>query len=197
LNIIQTLNSAASFAIFSALIAGLVRIFDVSDSITLSELIQRADGLLLALFVVLFRIKMHFDDNEYFASFNKHTSPLRYFGVVLAIIVWISMAVSAGTVDRPEVSAWFLLVSLLVSTLWIATHIADMFVVDDDTSKNTSWQRLAWITSNIVYCLCLALFIAAVDGNYTITARSLLILSMIGILILEKVLSKTHRIWLP
>jgi hypothetical protein len=167
-----------------------------SDEITLPELILRTDGLLLALFIILFRVKMHFDDNEYFAGFDKHTSPLMYFGIVLAIIVWISMAVAAGTVDRPEVSAWFLLVSILVSTLWIATHITDMFIDTRSTSQNTSLQRLAWIISNIVYCLCLALFIAAVAGKYTIIARSLLVLLMIAILIFEKILSKAHRIWL-
>jgi hypothetical protein len=196
LNIIQTLNSAASFAIFSALIAGLVRIFDSSDQIPLSELVERADGLLLALFIVLFRVKMHFDDNEYFAKkFDKDVTPIRYFGIVLAIIVWITMAVSAGTVDKPEVSAWFLLASTLVSTLWITTDIADMFVVTN--KEDTRLQRLAWISTNIVYCLCLLLFIIAISQKYPIIARSSLILGMIAILVLEKVLSKMHIIWMP
>jgi len=198
MNPLQAINSAASFAIFSALIAGLVRMFDVDDDILWSSVVHNFDAFLLAVFIVLFRIKMHFDDHRYFATADLDIGHFQYMGVVLAILVWIEMAVSAGTVDRPKVSAWFLLISLLTSSIWIFTHFAQLVSLQNDDSRPTILQRLSWATFNMIYCMALGSYIMAgrvetgLFRNWSYLVHTSILLFMVAALIAEKVLGRTY-----
>ena len=199
MNPLQAINSAASFAIFSALIAALIRMFDASDDIAWIDLVHKSDDFLLALFIVLFRIKMHFDDHRYFAAADRDADHLKYAGVVLAILVWIGMAVSAGTVDRPKVAAWFLLISLLISTVWIFTHFAELFPLKNDEARPTFRQRLSWATFNMIYCVALAAYVMAgsigtgLFRGHSDLLHSAIMAFMIIALIVEKVRDKTYE----
>lgn len=167
-NIYQTINAASIILVIGPLAKGIGDICgDISDNF-LSEIPNKLNHLLLALYIILFKIKTLIDDHAHFGEqVQEDLGIYRRIGFALAIVSWIFLAVGAGLINSPTKSAMMIVLSLLVSTSWIVVHLFELKAQkkkkksDEKFTIDTiiSLLREKWVLFNMAYICCLVIYI--------------------------------------
>ena len=163
MNLFQGANSAATFLILSALVAGLAKTLGAAQQDPFQYLFGHPEFLYLGLFILIFRVKTFLDDHRHFAEPVQDKTAFRYAGFILAIISWFFWGLAAYLLSTPEWASELMAASLLVSTMWIAVHVVEIFVDPErrNTEAFTAVIREKWVFLNCGYILCLIAYVGA------------------------------------
>lgn len=161
MNLFQAANGAATFLIFSALVAGMARHFEAAKAEPFEEIAAHREMLLLGLFIVVFRIKTLIDDHRHFAEVVQDKLMARYIGFILAAGSWIFWGFAAYLLPYTIRSAKMMGTSLLISTAWIVVHVYEIMIDRERRNKEviTSLMREKWVMINLFYMTCLVAFV--------------------------------------
>jgi hypothetical protein len=157
-NIFRAANGAASFLILSMLVSGLAKHLEADVGSPVEYLLTHSQILYLGLFIVVFRIKTLLDDDRYFAEHFQDQTRFRYIGFVLAVVSWIFWGLAAYLIPSTQRASELMAVSIAISTLWIAIHIAEILVDRERRNSEimTELLRERWLPFNLGYMLLLA-----------------------------------------
>ena len=155
MNSIQSYNLSATIAIILLVPVGLNEAIIASENIFVF-LSKYHQSLLLASFVVLFKLKSHLDDHDHFAEPVGDKIVSRFIGLVLGTLSWVVLGLGAVDLTNATRAAQFIAASFLVSTVWIVVHMIEMFVGKNASEILPSLiRRNHWIFLNILYSICL------------------------------------------
>jgi hypothetical protein len=132
INLFQRINVTATFAVLSANGLGVTR------TVTNAELSpQNIDvynllttnwkPLAIAIFSIILRLKVSFDDHDYFKE-RLHGAH-DYFtlaGFVIGVISWTTWIISGSLAFIPQYAATWLGITILILTLWLVVHILEL-----------------------------------------------------------------------
>lgn len=156
--------------IFAAILGGCYKLLGDSD-ITIKMLLDNADSVFLIVFLIFYRLKMHFDDTEYFKHFDEDLSKYKYLGLLAAVLIWFLLAFSGFLVRYPETSCQILALSFILSTIWIALHLIEISKERNQSIALKFVQNLRhkWIIVNMLYISLLELY--AQESDVMLTVR--------------------------
>jgi len=193
MNIFQRINLTASFLVLGALIGAFSKaILNINGPI-FSHLMQRLDILLLAGFVFVFKVKTMFDDHQHLGESQQEKGGFRHAGFLLALVSWVFWALAAYLIFSPEKAAELMLVSISVSTAWIAVHLIEVLLDKKRRAEEltVSLMREKWVIINIGYILLLGSYLGWLDpivpkGNHTV------LYALFGLLIFDYLTSRSY-----
>jgi hypothetical protein len=145
---------------------------------------------LFFVFLVAFRVKLYLDDQIFFLSIADFESKNFKIGMIFALASWILIVLSALSTSKlgNNNSYLFLLLSVMVSTLWI---VSEAFRV------GAYHEQYYWIATNALYMGLLAFLIwlhPEASPIYDWIALSLLILIVAVDFFLSDPLPKLHAL---
>jgi hypothetical protein len=162
MNMFQRINITASLAVVGALGVGLYA--GISKLEADKSLFQAAaeykHALLLSLFIILFKMKTMFDDHQHFGEEHQKKGGFRHIGFLLAMFSWLFWVFGAYAVLTPFRASELMIISIAISTAWIAVHIIEILL--DKRRKEeliTSLLREKWVLINIGYILILGTYL--------------------------------------
>lgn len=200
MNLHQVLNSGAFFFVTASLIAGIGSPDLISHKSPVEILENHHQKILFAIFYVILRAKMTFDDHRYYGSPVEDKDLPKTIGFLLAILSWVIWSLSGYTILNLKFSAAFLAFSILISSIWIIVHligIGSRFIFRNSMHpmrtnekallEKSSRTRLKWLGINMVYfALLISIFLTKV-ANLEVIA----LISCIFVLIFDIVTSKS------
>ncbi len=161
MNIFQRLNAGATFCIISSLIAGLVVSLSGNSESVIKFFWDNREISLVCIFILFFRIKLQFDDHKHFGESSQGKNKYRWWGLFIAFLSWIFMALAGYFVHTPEKASELLFLSILISTAWIGVHLLE---ISKDPEKKVKDEAIAvmrekWVILNVVYMFCLVSYL--------------------------------------
>lgn len=138
--------------------------------------------VLIAAFLMFFRGKMMHDDSAFFRDLegkrfkeDPHSKARIKSGLMVGYLSWLCWGPVIYFLDRPTPLAWWLLVSLGLSTAWLVVDILTRRAPDEDTeAKKRPW----WVLANVVYAVPLLLMAHAVVPPVAAAALLVVILTV-------------------
>jgi hypothetical protein len=161
-NIFQSINVTTSLAALGACGIAVNRVISdlkPEDSLAAAAL-KNLVPILLGVFIILFRIKTMFDDHQHFSEERQKKGGLRHVGFILALFSWLFWVIAAYLVFAPARAAELMVISITISTAWIAVHLIELIVDKRRTQEiATALMREKWVLFNAGYIITLGVFI--------------------------------------
>lgn len=194
MNLFQAANGAATFLIFSALVAGLAKHLDGIEGSLDQYLLSHPEIIYLGLFIIVFRIKTLLDDHRHFAESYQDKNIFRYVGFILAVISWIFWGLAAYLLHSPDRASELMATSILISTTWIIVHLIEILIDRKRRNKEilTSLMREKWVLVNIGYMLCLIAHIGWFRP-VIMPGGSMPLLVLLGLLLFDIITSRSFH----
>lgn len=164
MNLHQVLNSGAFFFVIAALLAGMGPTREVEYEDALDFLSVNKEIVLFSVFYVVLRMKITFDDHQYFGSREVDEGGSKEAGFYVAVLSWVACALSGFSVQNFKVSAGFLAISIAASTVWCVIHFISASFrffghsggeVEKRVLKEVVRMRLIWGGANVLYIVLL------------------------------------------
>ena len=161
MNLFQGTNLSATAFVLGAVATGVVSGLSKWDGSVFEYLTHDHAVWLLALLIVLFRIKTTFDDHHHFAEPHQQIPKFRYPGFILAILSWLFLGLAGYFVYQPTKSAELFAIALLISLAWLVVHLLE---ITSDAQRRVkevliSVTREKWALFNVIYIICLIAFL--------------------------------------
>jgi hypothetical protein len=133
---------------------------------------------LLALFVVLLRVKFFADDHAHFERVAENPSVFNRLGLLCAIIAWVAFIGSAGMLGDYKVAGLWLMYVFVACNLWILIGLYREQQVADK-------PKHAWEWVNAAYTVLLGLIVAAepLAAIWMISEKLLLVFAFLALFI--------------
>jgi hypothetical protein len=162
MNLFQRVNIAASLAVVGVVASSLFRAITElkPNESLLAAAGQYVNPLLLALFILVFKVKTMLDDHQHFGEERQKRGGFRHLGFLFALFSWLFWIVAAYFVFSPTRAAELMIFSIAISTGWIAVHLIEM-VADKRRNQEiaTSLMREKWVLFNVGYIILLGVFL--------------------------------------
>ena len=182
MNSFQSFNLSATIAILLLVPVGLHENFNEYSS-TVAYLTQNVEAVVLAAFMVLFKLKSHLDDHQYFGEIEDNKAgAIRYTEFAIGTISWIVFGLAAIDAAEPKRAAELLIVAFLISTLWVFVHLTQMYQLPRSSEQGSAVKRLSWVLFNIGYVLALLGFILSSAEYHWVSLLLLMALLTIDII---------------
>ena len=166
MNIFQSINITTGVGVVAACGVALNRaISELRPEVSLLDAASKnAVPLLVALFIILFRIKTMLDDHQHLSEERQKKGGLRHIGFLMALFSWLFWVLAAYLVFTPSRAAQLMIISIAISTAWIAVHLIELIVDKRRTQEiATSLLREKWVLFNVAYIVTLGVFIGWID----------------------------------
>jgi hypothetical protein len=194
MNIIQRINAAGAFLVIGSIVTGYSHYLTSFDGSVVEQILKNPDVSVLALYLLLFKIKTLLDDHKHFGEPPQKDNVFRYVGLVLAIISWIFWALAGQFLGTPARAAELMVFSLLISTSWIFVHLFE--ILADKQKKTagivTDLLREKWVYINLGYVALLGAFAGWLDP---LVPKGVLwpLVALFGLLAYDFVVSKSYK----
>jgi hypothetical protein len=139
--------------------------------------------LLISCFMIFFRGKMMHDDSGFFKDLlsqkfkdDEHSKFLIKSGIMAGYLSWLCWAPAVYFLETPSITAWCLIVSLAISTVWLVVDIMTRKVSDGDQQAK---KRPKWIIINMLYAAPLIGIGNSISLEYLQLLSALLILILL------------------
>jgi hypothetical protein len=168
MNLFQRASLSGAFLIFTGLLGGLglsIQSSNISEPLHFIQ--DNFDVILVALIIILMRIKFLLDNHKYFADPQQDQLVSRLLSFLLACICWVLYAISAGLIKNSGVSLEVMGYGIVVSTAWLLLNAYELHTLKNNNYtirgvKLTESQIHKfcphWLAFNLIYILIIFLY---------------------------------------
>jgi hypothetical protein len=212
MNLFQRVSLSGAFLVFTAIVVGLGfsihsiheatdKTAGVNDPISYIKL--NYPTLLVAVILVVTRLKFLLDNHTYFAEPQQDKLLPRLIGFLLAMICWIFYAVAATTILKPIISLEIMGLGIMVSCFWLLVHVWEVRLIRESKGEigmskpldEDLWPhyQINWFIFNFVYLFIIWLYTGFYVGIFPCVREApWLLLLFLLVVAIDYAVSKTY-----
>lgn len=198
MNFFQRASLTASFFVITFIVTGFA-LNSIDETNIQKFIIDHISSVMLAIFMINFRIKVLFDDHVYFGhdhTLNEERRTTRICGFFLGIYSWIFWGFSSFSITHVERACGFLIIAITFTVAWITVHLRELKGSTEKFDLEDKELNIFWIFTNSGYAALIGLFsinFLAIYGSYNYK-NAMIFIVLHTILFIDAKRSRSYKI---